>query len=223
MSKMPELVTRTKVGLVFDDGFAKSSIVTAELFEKYGLRALFAVLANPADFAPKVVKGDFDLWNELAARGHRVQPHGYTHARMPELSFEEGLAEIEKCLEVFSEKLAGFDAGKCVYHFTYNLDTAELTRWLLPRVAAVRNAGDGFLSDAQIASRVWGAISYGPDDPYEFLRSQLQLCRERRPAAYIFNLHGIDGEAWGATSLDHLQRIIELILGDDALEYWGMP
>ena len=51
------MATRTKVALVFDDGFAASSRKTADLFESFGLRAVFSVLADPTNLAPKIAVG----------------------------------------------------------------------------------------------------------------------------------------------------------------------
>jgi hypothetical protein len=71
-----------KITLSFDDGFLKSSLTTAEIYEKYDLSACFNVIATGhcktfvspdnsgyADFP----KGDFKLWNELQARGHEIK------------------------------------------------------------------------------------------------------------------------------------------------------
>src|SRR6266508_3202131 len=105
--------------LSWDDGFRKSSLKTAEIFESFGLRAEFNIVATanlpdnalPANMKPDACwgapYGDFGLWNELQARGHFIQPHGYKHANKSQLSFEEGRGLILKCLEIFSNELAG--------------------------------------------------------------------------------------------------------------------
>jgi hypothetical protein len=68
------------VTLSFDDGFQKSSIKTAEIYEKYKLSACLNVVASAhmKDFRPpdyrNVPRADFGLWNELKARGHEVMP-----------------------------------------------------------------------------------------------------------------------------------------------------
>jgi hypothetical protein len=63
--------------LSWDDGFLESSLKTAEIFEKYGLRAEFNVVATahlpdndlPADMQPGQrwggIYGDFDLRKEF--------------------------------------------------------------------------------------------------------------------------------------------------------------
>jgi len=214
---------RTKVAIVFDDGFAKSSRATADVFEQFHLRAVFAVLAKGFDTPQRFPIGDFSLWNELQSRGHRPQPHGYTHANLPNLPHDQAVEQMRLCLELFQQKLTGFDARKTVYHFTYNLSTPALVQWLLPRVAGVRHGGDALLSNDQIASRVWPSCGFGPDDPYEPLLAQLELARQTLPAGLFLTLHGLDNEGWGATNSDNLRRLLEIITTDPALEYWPVP
>ena len=65
------------VTLSFDDGFKKSSVMTAEIYEKYKLSACINVVASAhmKDFRapdyPDVTRADFGLWNDLKARGRR--------------------------------------------------------------------------------------------------------------------------------------------------------
>jgi peptidoglycan/xylan/chitin deacetylase (PgdA/CDA1 family) len=214
---------KTRVTLVFDDGFAKSSLATAKIFEQYNLRAVFAVLASGLGFATRHPIGDFALWNDLQSAGHRIQPHGYTHARLPDLPHAQAFEQLDLCLASFREKLTGFDPKASVYHFTYNLATPALVDWLLPKFAAVRTAGNGQLTQEHLASRIWPATSFGPEDPYDFLIQQLELCKQTHAPAFIFNLHGLDGEAWGATSSDNLRRILDLLTMDQAFDYWLVP
>ena len=67
------------VTLSFDDGFKKSSIKTAEIYEKHKLSACINVVASAdmKDFHPpdyhNVPRGDFGLWNDRQARGHEVK------------------------------------------------------------------------------------------------------------------------------------------------------
>src|SRR6267142_1654717 len=67
------------ITLSFDDGFKKSSIRTAEIFEKHKVAACINVIATahrpdfvlPNEF-PDWPAGDFGLWNELKQRGHEI-------------------------------------------------------------------------------------------------------------------------------------------------------
>ncbi|MEA3478746.1 MAG: hypothetical protein U9R60_11240, partial [Bacteroidota bacterium] len=69
------------ISLSFDDGFEKSSILTAEIYEKYNLSACMNVIASahkksfglPNEYHAWQV-GDFDLWNDLQSRGHEIMP-----------------------------------------------------------------------------------------------------------------------------------------------------
>ena len=86
---------RHLVTLSFDDGFKKSSLKTAEIYEKHGLSACINVIAMghlkdfvaPDQYQAGIPKGDYGLWNELHARGHEVMPHGYKHADKLKLPF----------------------------------------------------------------------------------------------------------------------------------------
>ena len=218
---MSEVSAKTRIGLLFDDGFVNSTLATAELFESFGLRAGFCVLANPAGFAPQFRVGDFGLWNELKSRGHRIHPHGYTHANLAAMSYPDATAELEKCLATFNEKLHGFDASRAVFCFAYNSGTPALCQWLLTRVGAARIGGSGLLSAAQVQSRVWHSRTFGPGDPGADLLDTIAAAQRENPAAVLYVLHGLDGEAWGAIARQNLCRTLELILADSRLEYWN--
>jgi peptidoglycan/xylan/chitin deacetylase (PgdA/CDA1 family) len=212
---------KTRVAIIFDDGFAKSSQATAAIFESFGLPAAFAVLAEPKDFAKGC--GGFSLWNELQSRGHRVHPHGYAHTDLAVVPHKQAIAEIERCLDVFCEKLYGFHPKSAVYNFAYNKGTPALVKWLKPRVRAVRVGGTGLLNDRDIASKVWHSRTFGPEDPGRDLMAQLDRCRRERPAALCYCLHGLDGENWGAIAATNLRRALEVITTHDAFEYWAVP
>ena len=135
------------VTLSFDDGFKKSSIKTAEIYEKHKLFACINVVASAhmKDFRPpdyhNVPRGDFGLWNDLKARGHEVMPHSYKHANVRRLPFEESKGLILRCLDVFSKELKDFDPKKAIYNFAYNASTPELEKWLPTQVRAFRTGG----------------------------------------------------------------------------------
>jgi len=211
---------KTKIGIIFDDGIKKSTLTTAKLFEEYKLPAYFGVIAEPGNWSPNLVKGDFDLWNELQSRGHVVYPHGYTHTKLSEIPHEQAVDELRRCLDAFTERLDGFNAKEALYAFAYNCGTPALCEWLLPRVRAVRIGGTGFLNEADLKSRIWHNVTHGPDDPGDHLLDHLQQCRVKKPPAFFYSLHGIDGEAWGAIALDKLKRVLDLITSDDTFEYW---
>ena len=106
------------VSISFDDGFARSFIKTAEIYEKYDLQACFNVMASggqsdfkpPDDYIQPGILGDFELWNELKRRGHEIMPHGYKHANLAHLEFSEACDLIQRSLDSFAENLIDFDA-----------------------------------------------------------------------------------------------------------------
>src|SRR5262245_34499580 len=122
---------KTKVAIAFDDGFVASSLKTADLFESFGLRAVFSVLADKINFEPDLVVCGFALWNELQSRGHKIQPHGWRHTNLSQVPHEQALQEIDRCLDIFGEKLVGFDPKRVVYHYAYNSGTPALSQSLL--------------------------------------------------------------------------------------------
>jgi peptidoglycan/xylan/chitin deacetylase (PgdA/CDA1 family) len=213
-------MNRTRVGLIFDDGFAKSTLATAAIFEQYKLPAVLAVLADPSSFVPGC--GDWQMWNELQRRGHIIQPHGQTHAKLSDLPPAQAVDLVGQCLESFQENLDGFDEKQAIYAFTYNTPTPQAVQWLLPRVRAVRIGGDPLLSDTDLNSRIWRSQTDGPHDPYENCVHYLDRAARERPAALFYCLHGLDGEYWGATASDNLRRILDRITNDDAFEYWPL-
>jgi len=213
---------RTKVALIFDDGFLRSTLATAELFETYRLSAVFAVLAHPSGFTPEIQIGDFTLWNALRARGHTIHPHGYTHANLAAMDYAGAIAEIERALAAFNTKMRGFDPATAVWCYAYNAGTPALNQWLLQHVGAVRPGGSGLLSSAELASRVWHGHAYGPDDPGTDLMDHLARARRDRPAALVYCLHGLDGEGWGAIAKDRLRRALDVLVSDESLEYWAI-
>ena len=113
---LPLAKKRHIITLSFDDGFAKSSIKTAEIYEKYGLSSCINVIANahlrgselPDEYHNWPV-GDFTLWNDLKRRGHEIMPHGYKHANLAETPMEEVKVLVQKCIEVFDKELEGFE------------------------------------------------------------------------------------------------------------------
>ena len=73
------------VSLSFDDGFKKSFVRIAQIYEKFGLSGCFNIIASAHmpnnqvrdDYMKQEQFGDFGIWNELQDRGHEIMPHGY--------------------------------------------------------------------------------------------------------------------------------------------------
>ena len=136
------------VSLSFDDGFMKSSIRTAEIYEKYKLSACINVIASahenqfelPSEYHSWPV-GDFELWNDLQSRGHEIMPHSYRHANLTEMPIGEAGQLILLCFDIFSRELNGFKPEESIFNFPFNASNTELEALLKPMVMAVRTGG----------------------------------------------------------------------------------
>jgi peptidoglycan/xylan/chitin deacetylase (PgdA/CDA1 family) len=212
------------VTLSFDDGFKKSSLKTAEIYEKYGLAACINVIASahlknfdlPNEYHKWPV-GDFDLWNELQQRGHEIMPHGYMHANLSQISFEKAKDLIRRCLDVFSKELKGFDPQDSVFNFPYNASTSELEEWLPTQVRAFRTRGDAInkLPYKEVVKLT--CTSYGPENIDEDLKSKVDELLSKPSGWLIYNTHGLDDESWGPMSSNFLDELLKNLSAMDSV------
>lgn len=204
------------ISLCWDDGFLKSSIKTARIFEKHGLSASFNVVASghfksfkQPDEYQITPKGDFVLWNEFQAAGHEVMPHSYKHANLARLPLEEAKHLIRICLDYFGEHLDNFDARKSIFHFPYNASTPELESWLSEKVQAFRTGRAGWNGDnAMSFNKRLTCTAYGPHSTELHLQKQIDELLAKPEGWLIYNTHGLDGEGWGPMRSDWLDRLL---------------
>jgi peptidoglycan/xylan/chitin deacetylase (PgdA/CDA1 family) len=217
---------RHLVTLSFDDGFKKSSIKTAEIYEKHGLSACINVIATghrkdfvaPDQYQTGIPKGDFGLWNELHARGHEVMPHGYKHANKEKLPLAEAQDLIRRCLEMFSQELKGFDPRRAVFNFPYNASTPELEKWLTTQVRAFR-ARPKALNPLPYKGQVkLTALGFGPGNCEQAIDRELQNLLAKESGWLIFNTHGLEDEGWGPIRASYLERLLERLLAIDSVD-----
>lgn len=217
------------VSFVFDDGFTASCLKIADIFERWGLAATFAVLVNPEGFKVEVPKGDFGLWNELQDRGHLIHPHGWDHTDLTQIPLAEAKEKVNACLDGFSQRLNGFDTRKSIYHLTYNRSTPEVNDYLLSRVAAIRTnsvesaLGDGLHTQAEWNSRIFRCGGFGPDSCDTDLHRVLSRAEEEQPVFVYYMMHGLDGEGWGPVSSGALESALGKIQQSPVLTYQINP
>ena len=208
------------VTLSFDDGFERSSIRTSEIFERHGLVAELNVLATghldgtTDTWHSRWPKGDFDLWNELQARGHVVMPHGYRHANKAELPLAEAQHLIERCLDVFDAELRCFDASQASFAFPYNRSSSALEAWLGGRVRAFRTRGDPVMPLPQPGQKRVTCVSFGPDRCDRALIRSVESFLAGPPGWACYNLHGLEDEGWGPVGSDTLDSLLERLVGE---------
>jgi peptidoglycan/xylan/chitin deacetylase (PgdA/CDA1 family) len=210
------------VTLSFDDGFERSSLRTAEIFERHGVVAELHVLAaghlgEPDDpWHSTWRKGDFGLWNELKARGHRVMPHGYRHANKAEIPLAEAQRLIERCLEVFESELDGFEASESSFAFPYNRSGPSIEAWLGGRVRAFRTGGAPVMPLPRPGQQRVTCAGFGPDRCDEHVVQTVDSFLDGEPGWLCYNLHGLDDEGWGPVGASTLDELLERLVAHGA-------
>lgn len=214
------------VTLSFDDGFKKSFLRTAEIYEKHGLAACLNVIATghlktydaPGKYIAGSPRGDFGLWNELKQRGHEVMPHGYRHASLRQLPPEEAKDLVRRCLDVFSEELEGFDPKESIFNFPYNSSTPQLEKWLPTRVRAFRTGG-GAINPLPHRGQVrLVCTSFGPGNCEKAIDGQIEELLADTSGWLIFNTHGLDDEGWGPIRAAYLERLLERLAAIESVD-----
>lgn len=215
------------VTLSFDDGFKKSSIRTAQIYEKYNLSACINVIATahldtyvaPGKYIKASKKGDFGLWNELKARGHEVMPHGFKHANKAKIPFEQAKGLILKCLDYFDENLDRFERKEAVFNFPYNASTQPLEEWLVTQVRAFRaRGGAGGMNPLPFKGQVkLTTEGFGPGNCEHDIDRKVNQLIAADSGWLIYNVHGLDTEGWGPIRSVFLERLIQRLLAVDSV------
>ncbi len=210
------------ITLSFDDGYEKSSIKTAEIYEKYGLSASINVIATGyikrLGSDSKLSKGDFKFWNELKSRGHEIMPHSYEHINLGMVSFEEARSLILKCLDIFKNELSGFVPEKSIYNFAYNASTPEIEKWLATQVRAFRTSG-GCINPLPYRSMTKLTCgSHGPQNIDNHLEETINNFIEGDSGWLIYNTHGLDDEGWGPVSSSFLDELLHRLTKSETVK-----
>jgi peptidoglycan/xylan/chitin deacetylase (PgdA/CDA1 family) len=209
------------ITISWDDGFKKSFSKTADIFERFNLRAEFNIVATanlPENALPDDMKpghrwgatnayGDFGLWNELQARGHVIQPHGYKHANKAQLPFDEARGLILKCFDIFSKHLNGFDPAQTIFAFPYNASTPELEAWLPGAAGAFRTSGPAI--NALPTAQTVKLTTSGAEEAEPLLDQCLEELLAQPDGWLIYNAHGLDSEGWGPLRSEYLVHTLE--------------
>jgi peptidoglycan/xylan/chitin deacetylase (PgdA/CDA1 family) len=207
------------VTLSFDDGFKRSSIRTAEIYEKFGLQACINVIATahlPGFVLPNEYHqwpvGNFELWNELQSRGHEIMPHGFKHANKRELPLAEAQDLIRRCLDYFSKALDGFEPRKAVFNFPFNASTPAVEEWLKGEVFAFRTGGPAINPLPHAGQKKLTCTSHGPDGIDEHLTGEIDKLLAAPSGWLIYNTHGLDDEGWGPLRSSTLEKLLERLV-----------
>jgi hypothetical protein len=210
------------VSLSFDDGFQKSSIRTAEIYEKYQLSACINVIASahenqfalPNEYHDWPV-GDFELWNDLQSQGHEIMPHSYRHANLTQMPIEDAKDLILRCFEVFHRELDGFKQEESIFNFPFNASNTELEELLRPMVGAVRTGGPAINKLPHKEQFSLGCTSMGPGNIDKHLEQSINELLSLPEGWLIYNTHGLDEEGWGPLSSSFLDELLSRLVQMD--------
>lgn len=212
------------ITLSFDDGFLKSSLKTAEIYEKYGLSACINVIATAHLKTFKLPNehhkwpvGDFGLWNGLQERGHEIMPHGYMHQNLSQIPFEKAKDLIMRCLDSFSKELKGFEPANSVFNFPYNASTPELEDWFPTQVKAFRTGGEAINALPHKDQVKLTCTSFGPGNIDKNLRQKIDELLSKPSGWLIYNAHGLDDEGWGPLSSMFLDDLLKELTSIDSV------
>jgi peptidoglycan/xylan/chitin deacetylase (PgdA/CDA1 family) len=204
------------LSLSFDDGFEKSNLLIADIYEKFALSACFNVLAREEVDGEKVddayhhwPKGDFKLWNELQRRGHEIMPHGLIHHNLSNMPLADAQRSITRCLEVFAQELENFQPQDAVYNFAYNASTPEIEAWLPSVVKAFRTGGDAINALPHAGQVKLTTSAHGPENCEWHLDEQINKLLAQPSGWLIYNVHGLDDEGWGPIRAAYLESLLE--------------
>jgi peptidoglycan/xylan/chitin deacetylase (PgdA/CDA1 family) len=205
--------------LSFDDGFKKSSLKTAEIYEKYKLSACINVIATahhrdfvlPNEYHRWPV-GDFGLWNELAARGHEIMPHGYKHANKSQMPLADAQDLIRRCLDYFTKELNGFDRKTAVFNFPFNASTRALEVWLPSQVMAFRTGGPAINKLPHRGQAKLTCTNFGPGNTDAHLLGEIDKWLAAPTGWFIYNTHGLDEEGYGPLTASVLDRLLNRLV-----------
>lgn len=203
------------ITISFDDGFTRSFTRTAEIYERHGLAAAFNVIATGHESRPDM--GDFTLWNELQSRGHEIMPHGYNHTDKTTIPLAEAQALILRCLEVFDDRLHGFDRRNAVFNFPYNASSPALEAWLPTVVRAFRTAGPGVNPLPRHSPARLTSNAFGPHNCEHHLDAMIDQLLAGPEGWLIYNTHGLDDEGWGPIRSDYLNRLLARLTAIDSV------
>ena len=217
------------VSLTFDDGFAKSAMDLADIFEEVGLRTSLNVIARGADpdFPPpdewhNAPRGSWELWNELVAKGHEINPHGLDHSDPNKLPPGEASRRVDKCIEIFLKNLKGFDQMKTVFACPYNALTPELETRLASSFRAYRAGRNWVNPMPSQATKYVGCWSHGPDNSDSALDALVNSFLESPGGWLVAAMHGLDKEGWGPLSAGYLRNLLGRLVKDKKVEVVGI-
>ena len=203
---------RAAISFTFDDGSQSHVDVALPLFEEFGLKATFFVIAGltrerkrdplPAGRSRKWwAEVSWEEWRDVARRGHEIGNHSLTHPVLPRVHDRRKLeSEIFDSARIIEERVGQRPVS---FAFPYNKSNARVQQLVVSHHQAVREqqvryGGKGFtaqranrLVDRALRKGSWlvpmiHGVGGGLDplDPV-VLRRHLQYIRERESELWV--------------------------------------
>lgn len=205
------------VTLGFDDGYRKSSYLTAEIFERHGLRAQLNVVADRSLAGPSkdFPFGSFDDWNVIQSRGHDIEPHTWNHANYLEMPLTEVIEHLHLCNDCFKKNLRDYEPAKSTFNHAFNASNPEIDREVLAIYGAVRTEGPAVCPIPRKGEKpITGCAAFGPTNSDEAFDRYLTEFINSAGGWFVWCAHGLEDEGYGPLSpeaLDHqLARLTAL-------------
>ncbi len=197
------------ISYTFDDGLRNHHLVAAPMLNELGLRATFFIVAGSvtntkeeAELKKPGAKGalSWDEVREMAAQGHEIRNHTWTHAGLTKLDDAMAEEEISKAYEKIQKETGIFPFSFCYPGNGRNarLEAIVMRQHFTARVyqkgMGERNTTPDELNawaDRQANERKWGVAmlhglidGYDPIDPAVF-RAHLSYVKERQNVLWV--------------------------------------
>lgn len=199
------------ISYTFDDGLRDQYTLAVPMLNEFGFKGTFFIVpgttAETVGEAERKMKGKRAwgsiCWSELremAAQGHEIGNHSWSHKSLPQLTPAEVVAEISKAREEIGKRLG---KAPLTLAFPFNQSTPEIQRVALESHVAcrLRQHGTGGAStvealnrwaDRQVLEKSWGVVMLHAiqegfaafSDP-EVFRGHLRYVKSRKDAIWV--------------------------------------
>lgn len=113
---------KAAVSLTFDDGVSDHYTMVAPHLDSLGLKGTFWICPERLYDSRNVEKHHltWDQARKMAASGHEISNHGWSHRNLKNISFEEAKEEVTKCDEAIRKEIGKAPVTMCFPYNAYN-------------------------------------------------------------------------------------------------------
>lgn len=182
----------------FDDGYPSSATI-AKIFEAHGVRATFYIVVKTADVA------GWQLWKDLAAKGHEIGNHSMTHTvdmSDPTVSDQTLYTEIKDSRSAIAQNMGVFPRTFAFPWHAYTphaMSIAEQNHYFVRKVAMDDPTYRWVFLDQDHTPTLADALKNANDTLNEVVSIGGWM---------VAGGHGVDGDGWSPVTsqflIDHL-------------------